>query len=355
MLENSRTLLQDRDSLQPFKRPKEMDALSAALSAVRMTSANFYHAECTAPWGFAVPRLTPEIATRLAPGVERLVGFHFVADGAAVVRYADVGPFTISAGDVLIFPYGDAHTVVNGSPSVLVDAGASLARCLGGDLTPMRLGGGGAMTRFVCGYFGCERHADRLFLTGLPTMIQTNLRGDAAGQWVETSIRHLVSDAGADRPSRSVLLARAAEALFIESMRRYMAQLPPEQRGWLAGARDPVVGATLAHLHRRPSHPWTLNKLAVETGASRTVIVERFAEYLGEPPLTYLARWRLRLAARLLETTRKTILQVAGDVGYASEAAFNRAFKREYGVPPARYRRATAGQHAPVAPTGSTG
>ena len=129
-----------------------------------------------------------------------------------------------------------------------------------------------------------------------------------------------------------------AEALFIESLRRHMELLPPEQNGWLAGARDAVVGSALALMHRRPSHPWTLAELAAEAGTSRSVLVERFQRFLDEPPLTYLARWRMQLAARRLQTTRNTVLQVAAEVGYESEAAFNRAFKREFQLPPAKYR-----------------
>ena len=130
----------------------------------------------------------------------------------------------------------------------------------------MRLGGGGEMTQFVCGYFGCERHADRLFLAGLPLMIKINLRGDPAGEWLESSVRHLVSQAGSARPGQSVLLSKMAEALFIETIRRYMEALPPEQTGWLAGARDPVVGGALALLHRKPCHHWTVEELAAEAG-----------------------------------------------------------------------------------------
>jgi transcriptional regulator GlxA family with amidase domain len=182
-----------------------------------------------------------------------------------------------------------------------------------------------------------------MFLAGLPIMIKIDIRRDEAGAWIDHSIRHLVSSASANRPGHSVLLAKASEALFVEALRRYMGQLPPEQSGWLAAARDPIVGAALALVHRKPFRDWTLESLAAEAGTSRTVLAERFARYLGEPPLTYLARWRLQLASRLLETTRKTIQQVAAEVGYDSEASFNRAFKREFGHPPARYRREHAG------------
>jgi AraC-like DNA-binding protein len=210
----------------------------------------------------------------------------------------------------------------------------------------VRLGGGGEPTAFVCGYVGCERHADRLFLAGLPQVIKIHIRGDRAGEWLESSVRHLVSEAGSGRPGQSVLLAKLAEALFIETLRRYMAELPPEATGWLAAARDPVVGGALAALHRKPGQRWSVDELASEAGASRSVLAERFARLVGEPPLTYLARWRLQLAARRIRSTRDTILQVALRVGYESEAAFSRAFKREFGLPPAQYRKACAsGQH----------
>jgi AraC-like DNA-binding protein len=319
-----------------------MDALSEALNAVRMTGAIFYSLECSAPWGFSVPHLH-DVAHVLAPGTERLVSYHLVTEGEAIVQFGEDEPIPVNAGEVLIIPHGDAHTVTNGSPNELIDSAASLREYLAGSLSVARVGQGGAITRFICGYCGGERHADRTFLAGLPIMIKIDIRGDESGAWIENSIRHLVSDASANRPGHSVLLAKASEALFVEALRRYMEQLPPEQSGWLAAARDPIVGAALALLHRKPFRDWTLEGLAAEAGTSRSVLSERFARYLGEPPLTYLARWRLQLASRLLETTRKTIQQVAAEVGYDSEASFNRAFKREFGHPPARYRREHAG------------
>jgi AraC-like DNA-binding protein len=319
-----------------------MDALSEALHSVRMTGAIFFDAVCTAPWGFAVPPME-RAAPLLSPGTERLIGYHLVVEGKAFVRLKDAAEVPLAAGDIAIFPHGDPHTVTNGAPTKLVDSGASLGGFLAGTLSTFRIDGGGEATRFVCGYFGCERHAARLFLNGLPAMIKINVRGDAAGEWLESSIRHLLSEAASGRPGRTVLLSKMAEALFIETLRRYMERLPPEQIGWLAGARDPVVGTALALLHRKPSHPWTVAELATEAGSSRAVVAKRFTRLLGEPPLTYLARWRLQLAARKLQTTRQTILQVASDVGYESEAAFNRAFKREFGVPPAQYRKTLTG------------
>jgi len=134
------------------------------------------------------------------------------------------------------------------------------------------------------------------------------------------------------------VLTRLSEALFVETVRRYMAELPTQQTGWLAGARDPAVGAALAHLHRAPDEPWTIASLAQQVGVSRSVLAERFRHYLGEPPMTYLSRWRLNLGARMLCSSSHSVARIAGDVGYESEPAFNRAFKREFGAPPARFR-----------------
>lgn len=318
-----------------------MDALSEALNAVRMTGAIFYSLECSEPWGFSVPPLR-SVAHLLAPGTERVVSYHLVTEGEAFVRFGVDEPIPVAAGEVLIIPHGDAHTVSKGRPDALIDSEGLLRGYLNGSLSTMKVGEGGAITRFICGYFGCERYADRMFLAGLPTMIKIDLRGDGSGGWIETSIRHLLAEAEANRPGVSILLAKASETLFVEALRRYMEQLPDGQPTWLTAARDPIVGAALALLHRKPFQLWSLEGLATEAGASRSVLAERFSRYLGEPPLTYLARWRLQLASRLLETTRKSIQHVAAEVGYQSEASFNRAFKREFGTPPAQYRK----QHA---------
>jgi AraC-like DNA-binding protein len=319
-----------------------MDALSEALNTVRMTGAIFFNAEFTAPWAFATPAASIQpFMPALAPGTERLVVYHLVIEGQALAQVKGAPDTPLVPGDIVIFPHGDPHTVTGGSPAPLIDTESLVGRFLLGDLSTVRLGGGGAATRFVCGFLGCENHACRLFLAGLPPVVRINIRGDPAGEWLERSIEHLASEESSGRPGRMVLLSKMAEALFIEALRRYMEQMPPEQTGWLAGARDAIVGSALALLHRRPCHPWTVAELAEEVGASRSVIAERFARFLGEPPLGYLTRWRLQLAARRLET-RKTIVQVAAEVGYESEAAFNRAFKREFGLPPAQYRRERA-------------
>lgn len=318
-----------------------MDALSAALRSMRITGALFFNAELTAPWGYASPHIDGARGL-LAPDTERLVLFHLITEGRAQVRVAGEAPIDLAAGDIVVLPRGDAHELSNGPVRELVDASTLLGKILRGSFAPERGGGGGEVTRFVCGYFGCERYADRLFLAGLPAAFKVHLRDDALGAWIESSLNHLVAGLESKRPGRFALAAKLCEALFIETLCRYADEMPAERAGWLAAVRDPVVGRTLAALHRDPAHPWTLPKLASTAGTSRTVLAERFAELLQQTPLAYLTHWRLQLAARLLETTDQSALQVALTVGYESEAAFNRAFKRKFDLPPARYRHRRA-------------
>lgn len=325
-----------------------MDVLSQALATVRMTGAIFFNLECSAPWGFAVPPVR-DVGNLLSPGTERLVSYHLVTDGKALVQSEDADDLWVTAGDIVVVPHGDAHTVMNGAPATLVKSRVPVDELLCGTPSTVRLFGApdGDKTRVICGFLGCEQHADRLFLAGLPRLFKVHLRDDEAGAWLESSVRHLATEAASARAGTAALLAKLAEALFVETLRRYMHDLPAEHRGWLAAARDPVVGAALALLHREPYRAWSVPELAAEVGASRSVLGERFARYLDEPPLAYLVRWRLQLAARRLETTRKTVLEVGLEVGYQSESAFNRAFKREFGLPPAQYRKRRSLERSP--------
>jgi AraC-like DNA-binding protein len=207
------------------------------------------------------------------------------------------------------------------------------------DLTPLRAGGGGETARFVCGFMACDPHLGRPILNGLPPVFKVNVRTDRSGQWLESSILHLVEEAASGRVGSEAMLAKLSEALFVDTLRRYVASLPEHQTGWLAGARDPIVGKSLGLLHCKVDYPWTIADLASQVGLSRSALAERFIRYLSEPPMTYLTRWRLQLAAHGLAHTSKGVAEIASDVGYESESAFNRAFKREFGLPPAQYRR----------------
>ncbi len=318
-----------------------MDAFSEVLSAVKLKGALFFHAEFSAPWGHASPS-SDAMAPELLPGAEHLIIFHLLIDGSAFVQLEDGQPVILAAGDIVIFPHGDPHMLGNGSPSQLMDMDRMLALIQCRNLGPMRAGGGGEVTRFVCGYMACDPELCRPILAGLPRVLKVNVRSGASGQWLEDSIRRLVEEVGSHQPGSEALLAKLSEALFVETLRQYVAGLPAEQTGWLAGARDPVVGKSLAILHSRVSHPWTIAELAREVGMSRSALLERFSRYLSEPPMAYLTRWRLQLAARRLTSTPRSVAEIAGEVGYESEAAFSRAFKRQFGSPPAKFRRERA-------------
>jgi len=203
------------------------------------------------------------------------------------------------------------------------------------------MGGGGEIARFVCGYMVCDRSLGQVLLAGLPAMFKVNIRQDESGNWLENSIRYSIADTGGSPAGIQAVLARLCETLFIETLRRYMSLLPAGQTGWLAGARDAEIGRVLALMHRQPAASWTIASLAREVGVSRAVLAERFRQYLGEPPVAYLTRWRLHLGAQMLSSTSHSVAQIASKAGYDSEAAFNRAFKRAFGKPPARYRNET--------------
>jgi AraC-like DNA-binding protein len=212
-----------------------------------------------------------------------------------------------------------------------------------------RIGGGGELTKLVCGYMACEPRLSQVFLSGLPPVFKVSIRNDPSGKWLENSIRFSVDQADVARAGGEAVRAKLSEVLFVETLRAYITQLAPEQTGWLAGARDVEVGKTLALMHRKPDHPWTLADLAKEAGLSRSVLAERFRHYLGETPMAYLTRWRLQLGAEMLGSTSYSVAQIAAEVGYESEAAFNRAFKREFQVPPARFRAQSRSVHAKLA------
>ena len=315
-----------------------MDAFSEVLSGVKLKGAMFFSAEFSAPWAYASPHSS--VLTRtLSPGAPHLIIYHFVVDGTARARLAEGEAIDLEAGDIVVFPHGHPHELSAGDGTSTVDVGSVTKKIASRDLSPMRAGGGGSSTRFVCGYMACDPLLSGPILDGLPHILKVNIRTDRSGRWLENSILHLVDEAASERAGSEAMLAKLSEALFVDTLRRFVNGLPEEQSGWLAGARDPAIGRSLALMHSRVHHAWTIAELAQEVGVSRSALVERFSRYLSEPPMAYLTGWRLRLAARALTSTPRGVAEIASDVGYESEAAFNRAFKRAFGLPPARYRR----------------
>jgi len=315
-----------------------VDAFSEILSGVKLNGAMFFNAEFSAPWGFTVPASNMTAAT-LGLGAAHLVLYHFVIDGGALVELVDGPTIELKPGDIVIFPHGNPHNMSSDKAAARPFRNYGIAdKIKARDLSPLHAGGGGETSRFVCGYMTCDPYLSRPILNGLPSVFKVNIRTDRSGHWLENSILHLVEEAASGRVGSEAMLAKLSEALFVDTLRRYVAALPDQQMGWLAGARDPIVGKSLGLLHGRVAYPWTIADIADAVGISRSALVERFTRYLSEPPMTYLTRWRLQLAARSLERTSRGVAEIAAEVGYESEAAFNRAFKREFGRPPGRYR-----------------
>jgi AraC-like DNA-binding protein len=303
-----------------------MDVFSEILSSVRLTGAVFFSAEFSAPWGVTMPP-SITLSDRLAPGAELIVLYHLLIEGRSVVEMPDGEKIGLDPGDIVVFPQGDGHHMSSGEDARRPFPNYGInEKVKARDLGPLKAGGGGAVARFVCGYMTGEASLCRPILNGLPAVLKVNIRGDGSGNWLENSILHLVEEAASKRAGSDAMLAKLSEALFIDTLRRYVSGLSEQQTGWLAGTRDPYVGKSLALLHNRVAHPWTIADLADQVGISRSALTERFTRYLAEPPMTYLTRWRLHLGARALEKTSRGVAEIAADVGYESEAAFNLHF-----------------------------
>ena len=308
------------------------------LKAVKLDGAVFFHGEFSAPWCARQPDGC-SMASYLSSASTHVIIFHLVTEGRGYARIEENGrPVALSPGDIVMFPHGDAHLMGNGPPVTPIDSAQHLQQVLAERRMLSQFGGGGELTKLICGYMACDSQLSQMFLAGLPPLLKINVRDSPAGKWLEDTLRYSVEQADVSSPGSNAVVAKLSEALFTDTLRRYIEKLPASQTGWLAGVRDPEVGKALALLHRRPAHPWTIALLANEVGLSRSVLAERFRHYLSDTPMGYLTRWRLQLAAQVLTSTSKSVAEVAGDVGYESEPSFNRAFKREFGVPPARFR-----------------
>jgi AraC-like DNA-binding protein len=276
------------------------------------------------------------------PGAQRVIEYHLLARGTCWGHAIGQEPIRMNEGDLIVFPQGDAH-VLSSAPGMRAAPDMSaFAR----PSTPLpivyELGGGGPdRARLVCGFLGCDERPYNPLLTALPSVIHLSAAGPhAATGWLGTLLNIAVRESGTARAGGENVLARLSELMFVETIRRYLEMLPPAQTGWLAGLRDPVVGQALAALHGEPGDPWTVERLARLVGLSRSVLAERFTDMVGQPPMQYLALWRMQIASRLLVEGGQ-VAAVAGAVGYESEAAFSRAFKKLVGQAPATWRKGT--------------
>jgi AraC-like DNA-binding protein len=282
------------------------------------------------------------VKRRLA-GAEHVVYFHLLTEGSCKVKLADSAEvLDVTAGDLVLFPQDDRHLMGSDLHVAPLDA----ENWNGGnepppELAPYRYGGEGAVTRFVCGFLACNRTMCRPLLEALPRVLRIPIGDGTASSLLHDLLRlGVVESSSASRPGAQSTLTKLAELMFVEALRRYAESLPPDGKGWLAAVRDAQVGRALALLHSEPGRAWTVDVLARAVALSRSALAERFAALVGEPPMQYLTRWRLALAARTLRAGGEALSRVAERSGYESEAAFNRAFKREFGLPPAAWRRA---------------
>jgi AraC-like DNA-binding protein len=327
------------------------DTLSDVLQAVRLRGAVFLAVDARAPWVAEAPPAR-EIAPRIMPGADHVIEYHIVTSGSCWGGIVDEPAVRLETGDVIVFPQGDPHVMSSG-PGMRGTPDMELLQAPETQL-PIAIssGGTGERTEVICGFLGCDARPFNPLLATLPRVIHVRRRtGDdgAIAQFVKLAL----SESTTRRAGGEYVLARLSELLFLDAVRRHLSTLPPEQTGWLAGLRDEYVGRALGKLHQRPAHPWSLDELARQVGISRSVLAERFAHFVGMPAMHYLAQWRMQLAATLLSGTAIGLAEVAGRVGYGSEAALSRAFKRWVGVAPALWRQGKRSESAPGEP-GST-
>jgi AraC-like DNA-binding protein len=315
-----------------------MDPLSDLLRVVRLDGAFFYAVKAAGPWGVEA-RSAQHLLPHIMPHAEHLISYHIVTQGQCFGGLVGREMVELNPGDVIVFPHGDPHIMAShpGMKSVPREPGSVPARYPG----TVHLGTGGEPTTgFVCGFLGCDLRPFNPLLASLPHRM--HMRG-LTNTWLGNFTRQVTEESQATRAGAETVLTRLAELMFIEVVRKYLDDMGPHQTGWLAGLRDEVVGRTLALLHARPAHPWTLAELAGEVAASRSKLVERFTGLLGQPPMQYLTQWRMQVAANLLLQSGAKIASVAAGAGYESEAAFSRAFKKATGLAPGAWRQQRRG------------
>jgi AraC-like DNA-binding protein len=334
-----------------FESGVPVDVLSDVLRVVRLTGAVYFDIDASCPWVGESPG-TAEIAAAIMPGVEHVISFHAVMSGSCWAALGDgsAPPQQLNAGDVVVFP-GGAPNVMSSSPGTRGDPNPLAMYYRPTDrhlpFAMIHGGGGDERTRFICGYLGCDARPFNPLLAVLPEMLCARKPGDGS-TWVTDLFRLALAEGGSGRAGGETILAKLSELMFVEIIRRHLETLPEGSIGWLAGLRDPHVGQALRLVHARPAEDWSLERLAREVGLSRTIFADRFSHYVKVSPMQYLARWRLQLAGRLLEQSGVSIAQAGAEVGYESEAAFNRAFKKFVGVPPGTWRK---GRMASIAPS----
>ncbi|HEV2237295.1 MAG TPA: AraC family transcriptional regulator [Ktedonobacterales bacterium] len=337
-----------------------MDVLSDTLRVVRLAGAVFFTARMAGPWAVTSPP-GRDLAGSLGLPAECVTYFHVLIEGHCFVALPDHPPIPLGAGDVVILPHGAAHIMANDARVAPVPLTALVPPLTSERIPELVAGTAGDVSRLICGYLHCDQRFNPL-MGALPEVIVVSNSAPEArrqsigngarpngrvvvmpsGEWLATTLRYTIDEANGAGPGNAMMMGRLAEILFVEVLRRYMRELPDTQLGWLAGVKDPIVGQALHLLHSEPERDWTVEELARALAVSRSTLADSFTALIGEPPIRYLALWRMQLARQLLRQTTLSVGAVAGRVGFTSEAAFNRAFKRHAGQPPALWRLSEA-------------
>ncbi|MER9918166.1 MULTISPECIES: AraC family transcriptional regulator [unclassified Mesorhizobium] len=315
------------------------DALSDLLRTVRLTGATFFDIEGHEPWAVCSPAPS-SILPKILPGADHLISYHVVTAGRCFARIVGQEAIALEAGEVVVFTRSDPH-IMSSNPALRADPPtADVLDIATSSRMPVYIncaGDGAASARLVCGYLACDAQPFNPLLEALPSVIKA---GDAKGDggWLSQFINLAVTEVAQKRAGSETVLTKLSELMFVDVLRRYLESLPPQTTGWLAGLRDPHLARALALIHDRPAHNWTVEALAKDSALSRSVLAERFTRLVGMPPMHYLAKWRMQIASELLSAGSSNMASIAAEIGYESEAAFSRAFKKMIGLPPSAWR-----------------
>jgi len=319
-----------------------MDALSDVLRAVRLSGAIFFDIRASQPWVAETPP-GHAVVDRMFPGSEHLVSYHVIVHGECWLCLGDEPPMKLSSGDVIVMPHGDPH-VLGSTPELRRTPDMAMyRRPEDGRRLPVHVSIGestGPEAQIVCGFLGCDRRPYNPLLQALPRLIRVN---DQPGGSLAAYVQFALAESRKPRIAGECVLNHLSELMFVDVVRRYLETLPPDQNSWLSGLRDQYVGRALAELHHAPARDWTIESLARAVGLSRSAMAERFTQFVSQPPMQYLTSWRMQLAANHLRSGSESIAVIANRVGYDSEAAFSRAFRKIVGTPPGLWRKQQAG------------
>jgi len=326
------------------------DTLSEVLRTVRLRGAVFFYVSGGREWAAEAPA-AKDFASAVMPGAEHVMQYHAIIDGRCWAAVIGQPPVQLGAGDIVLFPHGDAH-VLSSAPGMRAEPSLAWFYEANVDHLPIRVAyegtsgpslsppASGGLATIVCGFLSCDVRPFNPLIAALPRLL--HLGASDGGGWITRFLQQTIGESHSNRPGSEAMLARMSELLFVDAVRRHVERLPPEGTGWLAGLRDRFVGRALALLHERPAEAWTIEELGRQVGLSRSSLHERFVQFVGQPPMQYLTQWRMQLATGLLRSSSANIAAIAQEVGYDSEAAFARAFKRLVGEPPATWRRMLA-------------